>query len=72
VPELPEVETLRRYLSTAITGRSLVSVDVLDSRIFAAPRALIEADIAGHRIDRVARRGMARSSSCSSRTLAAC
>ena len=33
-----------------------VSVDVLDSRIFAAPRAVID-EVAGHRIDRVARRG---------------
>ena len=57
MPELPEVETIRRYLSTAITGRSVVSVDVLDSRIFAAPREMIEDEVAGHRIDRVARRG---------------
>ena len=56
MPELPEVETLRRCLSTAITGRLVVSVDVLDSRIFAAPRAVID-EVAGHRIDRVARRG---------------
>ena len=57
MPELPEVETLRRYLGTAITGRSVVSVDVLDERIFAAPREVIEDEVAGHRIDRVARRG---------------
>lgn len=57
MPELPEVETLRQYLSTAITGRSVVSVDVLDGRIFAAPGAVIDDEVAGHRIDRVARRG---------------
>ena len=57
MPELPEVETLRRYLGTAITGRSVVSVDVLDERIFAAPREVIEDEVVGHRIDRVARRG---------------
>ena len=57
MPELPEVETLRRYLGTAITGRSVISVDILDSRIFAAPREVIEDEVAGHRIDRVARRG---------------
>lgn len=57
MPELPEVETLRRYLSTAVTGRSIVSVDELDSRILAAPRAVIDDEVAGHRIGRVARRG---------------
>ncbi|MGH3403405.1 MAG: bifunctional DNA-formamidopyrimidine glycosylase/DNA-(apurinic or apyrimidinic site) lyase [Streptosporangiaceae bacterium] len=57
MPELPEVETLRRYLDTAITGRTVVSADVLDSRIFAAPAEVIDTQLTGHRINRVARRG---------------
>jgi formamidopyrimidine-DNA glycosylase len=57
MPELPEIETLRRCIGTAITGRSVVSVDVLEERIFAAPREVIEDEVGGHRIDRVARRG---------------
>jgi formamidopyrimidine-DNA glycosylase len=57
MPELPEVETLRRYLSTAITRRFIVSVDVLDKRVFAAPREAIEDEVTGHRIERVTRRG---------------
>ncbi|MGH3275888.1 MAG: bifunctional DNA-formamidopyrimidine glycosylase/DNA-(apurinic or apyrimidinic site) lyase [Streptosporangiaceae bacterium] len=57
MPELPEVETLRRCLSPLVAGRPVVSVDVLDSRIFAAPPAVINDQLTGHRIDRVARRG---------------
>lgn len=57
MPELPEVETLRRGLSTALTGRSIMSMDVLDGRIFAGPLDVIEREITGHQISRVARRG---------------
>ncbi|MGI9009023.1 MAG: bifunctional DNA-formamidopyrimidine glycosylase/DNA-(apurinic or apyrimidinic site) lyase [Streptosporangiaceae bacterium] len=57
MPELPEVETLRCGLSASITGTCIVSVRVLDHKIFPVPEGVIERGIAGYRVDRVARRG---------------
>ena len=57
MPELPEVETLRRGLSAGITGRYIMSMRVLDSKIVTGPQGVVERDVAGRRIDRVARRG---------------
>jgi len=37
VPELPEVETLRRGLAARITGMRITAVEVLDRKIFDGP-----------------------------------
>ena len=58
MPELPEVETLRRQLAPALEGRSIVSAEVLDPRwCEPAPPEEVAAAVAGRRIERVLRRG---------------
>jgi formamidopyrimidine-DNA glycosylase len=58
VPELPEVETIRRQLEPAVVGRTIDAVRVLDERWTRPepPRAL-EAEVRGRRIEEVRRRG---------------
>jgi formamidopyrimidine-DNA glycosylase len=58
VPELPEVETIRRQLAPQITGRRIVAAEVLDERWTRpeSPRE-VERAIAGRAIDAVERRG---------------
>jgi len=58
VPELPEVETIRRQLEPLLVGRTIESVQVLDPRWSrpADPREL-ERACAGRRIEAVERRG---------------
>lgn len=58
MPELPEVEIIRRYLDDALRGRVIESVTIL------LPRQLKNPDpeafcalVRGQRIERVARRG---------------
>jgi formamidopyrimidine-DNA glycosylase len=58
MPELPEVETIRRQLEPHVRGRTIESADVLDERWTrpVPPRAVEEA-LAGRRIETVERRG---------------
>jgi formamidopyrimidine-DNA glycosylase len=58
VPELPEVETIRRQLEPAVVGRRIDSARVLDERWTRpeAPRA-VEAELKGRAIEDVRRRG---------------
>jgi formamidopyrimidine-DNA glycosylase len=58
VPELPEVETIRRQLEPAVRGRTVVALRVLDERWVqpASPRA-VERAVAGRRVEAVERRG---------------
>jgi formamidopyrimidine-DNA glycosylase len=58
VPELPEVETIRRQLAPALEGRRIESVEVRDPRWSepAPPEAIADA-LRGRRIERVDRRG---------------
>jgi formamidopyrimidine-DNA glycosylase len=58
VPELPEVETIRRQLAPALEGRRLAALEVLDPRWCepAEPGALEDA-VRDRRIERVWRRG---------------
>jgi formamidopyrimidine-DNA glycosylase len=58
LPELPEVETIRRQLAPHLEGRLLSAMDVLDARWGepAAPAELEDA-VAGRRIEAVSRRG---------------
>jgi formamidopyrimidine-DNA glycosylase len=58
MPELPEVETIRRQLEPAITGLLIESAEVLDERwTRPVPPAEIERAVAGRRIWGVERRG---------------
>jgi formamidopyrimidine-DNA glycosylase len=58
MPELPEVETIRRQLAPLVEGRRLKRVEILDSRWSRplAPGELADA-IAGRRVERLDRRG---------------
>ncbi|MGH2954846.1 MAG: bifunctional DNA-formamidopyrimidine glycosylase/DNA-(apurinic or apyrimidinic site) lyase, partial [Solirubrobacterales bacterium] len=58
MPELPEVETVRRQLEPAVVGRTIERAEVLDerwTRPVAPPE--VEAALAGRRIEAVERRG---------------
>jgi formamidopyrimidine-DNA glycosylase len=58
VPELPEVETIRRQLAPHVEGRVLSGVEVLDARwCDPAPPAEVEDALRGRRVERVGRRG---------------
>jgi formamidopyrimidine-DNA glycosylase len=58
VPELPEVETIRRHLAPHVEGRVIERMEVLDPRWSepAAPEELAAA-VEGRRIERLSRRG---------------
>ncbi len=55
VPELPEVETLRRGLAARIIGMRVTAVEIGDRKIFGGPEDAIRHDIEGHQISRVER-----------------
>lgn len=58
MPELPEVETIRRKLESVLTGRRITGVMVRDRRIVGHPRACsLARGIAGRRITGTRRRG---------------
>ena len=58
MPELPEVETVRRQLEPALVGRVLAEVEILDYRLV-QPRDRVEvaAELRGERVVAVDRRG---------------
>ena len=58
MPELPEVETIRRHLAPHVEGRTLEAVEILDAR-WCRPLAPAElaAAVEGRRVERLARRG---------------
>jgi formamidopyrimidine-DNA glycosylase len=58
MPELPEVETIRRQLAPAVEGSVLERLDVLDARWVepAAPAEVADA-VRGRRVERLSRRG---------------
>ena len=58
MPELPEVETIRRHLAPEVEGRTLTRLEILDPRwsLPLAPRALADAT-EGRRLERLGRRG---------------
>jgi formamidopyrimidine-DNA glycosylase len=58
VPELPEVETIRRQLAPRVAGRTIVDADVLDP-LWCAPRRPdeVESALRGERIESLGRRG---------------
>jgi formamidopyrimidine-DNA glycosylase len=58
MPELPEVETIRRQLEPRLTGRRIESLEVRDARLTRpVPPAEVERRCAGRRIESVERRG---------------
>src|SRR5829696_946653 len=58
MPELPEVETVRRQLEPAVVGRTIESAEVLDERwTRPEPPGPVARALAGRRIDAVDRRG---------------
>ena len=58
VPELPEVETIRRALAPRVEGSVLERLEILDPRFCApAPPAELEAAAAGRPVERLTRRG---------------
>jgi formamidopyrimidine-DNA glycosylase len=58
VPELPEVETIRRHLAPHVEGRTLERLEVLDPRwCDPAPPEELAAAVEGRRIERLGRRG---------------
>ncbi len=57
VPELPEVETLRRGLAARITGVHITAAEILDRKIFDGPDDAIKQNVVDHQISRIARRG---------------
>src|SRR4051794_26853279 len=58
MPELPEVETIRRQLAPLVEGRRLRRLEILDARWPRplAPQELTDA-LEGRRVQRLARRG---------------
>jgi formamidopyrimidine-DNA glycosylase len=58
VPELPEVETIRRALAPLVEGRTFARVDILDPRWSRPlPPSELAAALTGKRIERFGRRG---------------
>jgi formamidopyrimidine-DNA glycosylase len=58
LPELPEVETIRRQLAPALEGRRILGARVLDPRwCEPAPPEAVEDAVRGRRIERAGRRG---------------
>jgi formamidopyrimidine-DNA glycosylase len=58
MPELPEVETVRRRLEPQLAGRTLREVEVLDFRLTAPePPEAVAARLTGRRIESLGRRG---------------
>jgi formamidopyrimidine-DNA glycosylase len=58
MPELPEVETIRRQLAPLVEGRRLLSIEILDPR-WSRPLepGELEDALVGRRIERLSRRG---------------
>lgn len=57
MPELPEVETVRRGLEATVIGRRVESVDVLSESSLPAPRPRLDSLVVGRRLGRIRRRG---------------
>ena len=58
MPELPEVETIRRQLAPHLEGRTLVSVRILDARwTRPEPPRKVERGLRGRRVENVGRSG---------------
>ena len=56
MPELPEVETVRRGLNRTIVGKTVETVEIRAARIFANDKSLIDRVLVGAKIKNVERR----------------
>lgn len=58
VPELPEVETVRRHLAPALEGATILRATIADPRLTRpfAPE-IVSAELEGERVERIERRG---------------
>ena len=58
LPELPEVETIRRQLEPRLVGRTIERARVLDERLTQpVPPRMLEREVSGRRVQAVERRG---------------
>jgi len=58
MPELPEVETIRRQLAPHLEGRTIEAIEILDPRwTRPEPPAEVEAELTAARVERVGRSG---------------
>ena len=57
MPEIPDLEAIRRYLNARIVGRECTEAQVLIPVVVRTPRADFEAALAGNRFGEVLRRG---------------
>jgi formamidopyrimidine-DNA glycosylase len=58
VPELPEVETIRRQLAPHLEGRTLETVEILDPRwTRPVPAEIVEAELRAARVEQLSRAG---------------
>jgi formamidopyrimidine-DNA glycosylase len=58
MPELPEVETIRRQLAPHLEGRTIVKAEILDPRwTRPEPPELVATGLSGRRVERVGRSG---------------
>jgi formamidopyrimidine-DNA glycosylase len=58
MPELPEVETIRRQLAPHLEGRTIQSAEILDARwTRPGPPGPVQAELAGARVEEVGRAG---------------
>jgi formamidopyrimidine-DNA glycosylase len=58
MPELPEVETIRRQLAPQLEGRTIETVEILDWRwTRPLPPETVEAGLVGSRVNRISRAG---------------
>jgi formamidopyrimidine-DNA glycosylase len=58
MPELPEVETIRRQLAPRLEGRIIEFAEILDPRwTRPAPPQPVQAELTGARVERIGRRG---------------
>jgi formamidopyrimidine-DNA glycosylase len=58
MPELPEIETIRRHLAPWVEGRELTRAEVLDPRLTLPDRPdALQRALAGRRVERLGRRG---------------
>jgi formamidopyrimidine-DNA glycosylase len=56
MPELPEVEMIRRGLEPVLTGRRIESLEIGKPKLFLVAGELTEADLIGRRVERLLRR----------------
>jgi len=58
VPELPEVETVRRRLEPSLVGRAFATVEIVDARLTRPEDpAEVAAELTGERVAALERRG---------------